>query len=72
MSWGFEDDETADLERIYSELSGHTAMMVFAYLGRLKANAPRVYERLGEWAQTKGVMTYVNWNAKKFDVVNKE
>lgn len=64
MSWGFEeDDEHVDLERIYDELQGRVAIEVFAYLGALKQNAPRVYDRLGQWAQERGVMGYVAWSS---------
>jgi hypothetical protein len=61
-SWGFNvDDEQVDLQRIHDELNGHTAAQVFAYLGELKKRAPRVYQRLGQWARERGVMNYVKW-----------
>jgi hypothetical protein len=61
-SWGFKvDDEQVDLQRIHDELNGHTAAQVFAYLAELKKRAPRVYQRLGQWAREYGVMNYVKW-----------
>ena len=68
MSWGFDvPDEEVDLDRLIYEVEHVSAIKAKLYMHALWENAPHVYERLKEYCQKKGFLTWHNFEVSDWE-----
>ena len=68
MSWGFGvPDEEVDLDRLIYEVGHVSAIKAKLYMHALWENAPHVYERLKEYCQKNGFLSWHNFDVTDWE-----